>query len=88
MRVGLQCHDSKIFLNRTAMGPTLNGAYREAVGLVVRIKLWAILWDPNKAIDIRRWMIYVGGRLERFYYIYIYLYIYMEQETCLRQFMK
>ena len=45
--------------------------------------VWAIIWDPNKAIDIGEWLICVGGRLKMLYcmYIYmhtdIYIYIYM-----------
>ena len=35
-----------------------------------------IIWNPNKATDIGEWSIYVGGRLESFYYIYIDIYIY------------
>ena len=31
---------------------------------------------PNKTIDIGRWSICVGGRLEKFYCICIYIYIY------------
>ena len=30
------------------------------------------VWDPNKAIDIRRWSICGGGRLERLYCTHIY----------------
>ena len=28
--------------------------------------LWITVWDPDKVIDIWRWSIYGGGRLERF----------------------
>ena len=31
-----------------------------------------IVWGPNNAIDVGKWLIYGGGRLERFYCIYIY----------------
>ena len=41
---------SKISLNRPAMGATLNGPV-----LGVRISLWVIPWNRNKAIDIREW---------------------------------
>ena len=32
-----------------------------------------IVWDLNKAIDIERWWVCGGGRLERIYCIYIYI---------------
>ena len=46
------------------MGPTLNGPFREVIGL----GSWNMLigWDPNKAIDIGEWSICGGGRLKRF----------------------
>ena len=31
--------------------------------------VWAIVWDPNKAIDIGEWLICGGGQLERYYCI-------------------
>ena len=35
--------------------------------------VWAILWDPHKAIDIGEWSLGGDGRLEKFYYsLYIY----------------
>ena len=34
--------------------------------------VWAILWDPNKAINIGEWSTCGGGHLERFYCTCIY----------------
>ena len=34
----------------------------------------AIAWDSIKAIDIREWLIYRGGRLEGFYCIHFIVY--------------
>ena len=36
----------------------------------VKILLWVIVWNPNKAIDIGRWSICGESRLERFHCIY------------------
>ena len=44
---------------------------------------WAIVWDPNKVVDIGEWSICGGGWLERFYFLYmcvcvcVCVYIYM-----------
>ena len=32
----------------------------------VKISLWVVIWDPNKATDIGEWWICGRGRLERF----------------------
>ena len=53
------------------MGPRLNGSFREVVGFTEFEYLyngivWAIVWDPNKAIDIRELSICRGGWLDRF----------------------
>ena len=53
--------------------------------------VWTIVWDPKKAIDIRRWSVGGGGRLERFYCICIYIYIYPDKlykYSSLDQFMQ
>ena len=34
---------------------------------------WAIIWDPNKVIDIGEWWMCGQGRLERFYCVYIHV---------------
>ena len=70
---------SKTTLNRSTTGPNLTGPFREVVGSGiggevgqgVKISLSVIVWEPNKAIDIGKWSIFGGGRLERFYCIYI-----------------
>ena len=48
------------------MGSTLNGQFSDLEYCQNGIA-WAIIWDPNKAIDIREWAICGGGWLERFY---------------------
>ena len=60
------CIYSKTSLSRPTTGATLNGPFREVVGIRVKISLWLIVWDRNKAIDIAKWSICGGGRLERF----------------------
>ena len=37
--------------------------------------VFAIVWDPSRAIDIGEWSIYGGGRLERLYIVYANIYI-------------
>ena len=53
------------------MGLTLNGLFREVVNLELEYCdngiLWAIVWDPNKVINIGEWVMCGGGWLERFY---------------------
>ena len=62
------------------MKPTLNGPFREVVGLgsykivTMVFVVCVIIWDPNKAINIREWSICVGGWLEGFYCMYNYRY--------------
>ena len=34
--------------------------------------MWAIVWEPNKAIDIEKWIICGGGPLESIYCTYIH----------------
>ena len=60
----------------TAMGPTLNGPFREMVGLGSENTeyryngiVWAIVWGPNKAVGIGEWAICGAGRIERLYCI-------------------
>ena len=60
---------SKIFLNRPTIGPTLNGPFKG--GDRIREKeyhyndfIWAIVWYPNKVIDIGEWSICDSDRLE------------------------
>ena len=56
------------------MGPTLSGPiwgggwFRELDNCYNNI-VWAIVWDPNKAIDIGEWLICGGSWLKRFYCI-------------------
>ena len=54
---------SKASLNRQTMRVTLNGPFRELKYCYNGIA-WAVVWDPNKAIDIVEWLICGGGQLE------------------------
>ena len=63
---------SKTSLNRPTVGLTLNGPFREVIGLGsfeyhYNGIVWVIVWDPNKASAIGEWSICGGGQLERFY---------------------
>ena len=60
---------SKHSLNRPTTGPTLNGPFKEVVGLgSLNMLIYnGNGWDRNKAIAIDKWWICGGGRLERFY---------------------
>ena len=54
------------------MGPTLNGPFRDLVGLgswnIVALVLYReTVLDLNEVINIGEWLICGGGRLERFY---------------------
>ena len=52
--------------NKTSLNrPTLNGPFREVVGYGVKISICMNIWDPNNTINIGRWSICGGGRLER-----------------------
>ena len=61
---------SKTSLYRPTMGPILKGPFKEVIGLVRELQYcyncsaWAIVWDPNKAIDIGEWSICTDGHLE------------------------
>ena len=33
--------------------------------------VWTVIWDPNKAINIEKWLVCGDGRLVRFYYTYV-----------------
>ena len=35
--------------------------------------VWLFVWDPNKAIGIREWLICAGSGLERFYCTTIFI---------------
>ena len=52
--------DSKASLNRPTGGPTLRGRFTVRR---VRIFVWAIGWDQNKAIDVGKRSICGGSRL-------------------------
>ena len=58
----------KTSLNRSTIGLTLNGPFRELEYHYNSI-VWAIIWDPNIVTDNRGWSICGGGQLERFYCI-------------------
>ena len=62
---------SETVLNRPTMGSTLklNGRLRELEYCYNGIA-WAIIWDPNKTINIEEWWICGGGWLKRFYCSY------------------
>ena len=64
---------SKTSLNRPIIGPILSVPFSEVVGL--RISKWAIVWDPNKTIDVGEWSI--CGDFTAYVKIYIYIYIYI-----------
>ena len=51
------------------MGPTLNGPFREVVYFTeleyqYNGMAWAVIWDPNKTIDIGKWSICGVGQLK------------------------
>ena len=58
-------YKSKSSLNQPTIEQTLNGQFREVVGLendnIIRDD--NIIWDQTKAIDIEKWSICRGGRL-------------------------
>ena len=58
------------------MGPTLNDPFRMVIGLGYHYNgiAWAIVWDPNKAINIVEWSICGYEWLEGFLYVYYILY--------------
>ena len=67
----------KTSLNRPALGLILSGPFKEG-----SVYIWAIVWNRNKAIDVRKWSNCEGSRLRRFYCMCIYKYICSQLLPC------